>query len=1437
MEPLDDEALLEGSSSRCWNIMSVWDCFSVEPLDEEALLEGSDLDEAHNNEGALLEGSDQGLLFCGAAGSGDEDMEWALSDAALGGQPEPPAEVAAPARGEAAQATPKRKRRRRVAAAKAVPIGASRSEICRAAANARWAQRTASAQTPAAAATVLQLLQSADAPAVTDIVLRDGCCDGADASLVLTVTGPALEPVESKDELDLHRHSKQLISAAALSKQLGIHVTTIQRKMKLMASVVVLATRFRALRSCQLIHAFLLKHCVSVIPSLYVVKQQYDGVKLKLRVSELPPKAAKQLRAENKSSIHTQLMQVLISHAAVWQVDGRTLEWEAELPTVLKPMGSSHAEVVKDTVISQAAAPEFARQTFQSRARISCCDDHTSNAIADASIFSDDHLESLIRWICSIHKGHKCSELGWLVFRGDQKGILAAAMVHQHAGRHRAFLSGILWWLDKRLLWHDYGDFGPGEEAERYNAQVEETFGHSTDDRLSGPKAAERQKAGFARRRLLNGRRSNFRNPEHMCRNRACCRDREHCLEQIRVHIIEPLARPQPWAANRWLGVEDATDFVGLWLMTFGLYIVGVLVGFCELREEEEILRQLELILQVGNSERNDSPQYLDVTSTMTDFERQNTHVSNIKLWLATHPAARLWILRALLCAQQGQQKMILRASGANWEKQQLKLSMAGMPREFRPLMAHEHKYSGPCMDAYGKLLTTEESWEHLPDIFKVHMVAMDGFRGGSRAACAEYQLIFSKERQYPAKRAGLASFDVELQDRTSDQMIFDYHNQPCVMDPRSFDLVAQRPHRVLLMSPVSIAEERLLARLSQLDNASVECNNASIRRRTARHVQATGPDMGDVSAEWVHRWSRCERTGVYGDVIDESDSSVEDQVELVRGGGRCRAYFQRHKDQCRFESGFVDFAKLHAMYKVALQDPNSEEMLLCAELGKLATIARRGQAGSGDLSGASAFGTLHTNKIRSLEVAAQDKALLLEHDGRLSANQEVRDGAGMELAVRGADPMQAVHDLVVAKSGPDLGDQIRCLDRLCRVHAARERRKELATNKQLQQFVNQPVTFGNLPWHEMDLPAGGKLKLIPGTTAQQRWLDPCDTVAQEKCAELSVSGKKTEAPLLLEWFERVNRMTSMTTAPLMQPISEAYKPTHCFKSGGGVCLCSGEGITVDIARPKCAHSFTILCEPKSRARYLLTEAYICALFQATHWVHVGLFYLHPIRPTFLALQYVGEDSNGVVTADVVLTDDKKPKVRLDVELMRDLDLKERAEVVLFKLLVWQMALVPFSLGRVHLLRLKIALDDEKDFSGCFWKGRNQELLDEAARRRHQRAKLRAKAKAAAAKPKASPKLASRPTRPSQRPRGAGLPLVMPEDLPALEDDASALLEPAAGPAPAPRLMWDGHLAEESSSSSDECEDAGAVAGQLGVGFQADWEGAVAAAAGGHAGL
>ena len=80
--------------------MSVWDCFSIEPLDEEAHLEVSDLDEPAGPSGVPVAAAalDEWLPPMFDEASDDADMEWALSDAALGGQPAP-AEIAAAAQG------------------------------------------------------------------------------------------------------------------------------------------------------------------------------------------------------------------------------------------------------------------------------------------------------------------------------------------------------------------------------------------------------------------------------------------------------------------------------------------------------------------------------------------------------------------------------------------------------------------------------------------------------------------------------------------------------------------------------------------------------------------------------------------------------------------------------------------------------------------------------------------------------------------------------------------------------------------------------------------------------------------------------------------------------------------------------------------------------------------------------------------------------------------------------------------------------------------------------------------------------------------------------------------------------------------------------------------------------------------------------------------
>ena len=124
------------------------------------------------------------------------------------------------------------------------------------------------------------------------MVLHDASAGGTPKDLILAVSTHVSGEVNVQEEPNIQSEAKRIIPTAALAAHLQICGTTVKRKMRLMAAVTILGAYPRYLTSCQRVHHFLLKHCTSVVPSLYAIKQQYDGLDLRLCVPELPPALA-----------------------------------------------------------------------------------------------------------------------------------------------------------------------------------------------------------------------------------------------------------------------------------------------------------------------------------------------------------------------------------------------------------------------------------------------------------------------------------------------------------------------------------------------------------------------------------------------------------------------------------------------------------------------------------------------------------------------------------------------------------------------------------------------------------------------------------------------------------------------------------------------------------------------------------------------------------------------------------------------------------------------------------------------------------------------------------------------------------------------------------------------------------------------------------------
>ena len=432
----------------------------------------------------------------------------------------------------------KKRKRAPKAAAAAACIPLSRLESVRHAAKARWARvrkRPAGHEPPdPPVVQTLAVVPVAERDSAVVNILPPTCALAVAAAIVK----PFDPKVKRKREGDLHNRSKNLLSQAALGQQLKMDPKTVQRKLRLMGAFTLLGSRLRAVTTMQTLHYHLKDTFELVEPLLHVTVQAYDEVKVYLRVNEVPKETAEQMKREKLSGIGTKLMQIILGFGCLWRVDGGFLLLEYEQPTLLKPSRSSHAECVHDIVYSQTASPAWIAETFKSRLRVTINDDLPSNGIADAANFSANPTESLLRWVCMAHKGHKCSELLWLVYPSDQRGILNMVQALHVPGAFGDFKTGIMWWLRRRLVVYEEEAGGPGQRANNFRDKVEMSFGAKRDERLAGAKARHRQTTGQARRRLLNGRTYQFLEPEHFCGGEGCCAGRDNTLSQINSTIL-----------------------------------------------------------------------------------------------------------------------------------------------------------------------------------------------------------------------------------------------------------------------------------------------------------------------------------------------------------------------------------------------------------------------------------------------------------------------------------------------------------------------------------------------------------------------------------------------------------------------------------------------------------------------------------------------------------------------------------------------------------------------------------------------------------------------------------------------------------------------------------------------------------------------------------
>ncbi len=216
----------------------------------------------------------------------DAEMAMLLSnapstDAANGAEAQ-----AAPRAAEKAAPKAEPKRRRRKASATPDPTAPkrTRAEICRDAAQARWAaHREASQAIPAvSAAPAPSLATGANSPvpaAQLQIVLV-GSAEQSCHEIVQALAKPLSAKAKGTEEKTIVNSAKHQASFTAIGKQLGVDRKTVQNKMRLVASTIFFASSHRMWTSVQSACHHFEQTSSDFAGLLHLVKQRFDEMQI-----------------------------------------------------------------------------------------------------------------------------------------------------------------------------------------------------------------------------------------------------------------------------------------------------------------------------------------------------------------------------------------------------------------------------------------------------------------------------------------------------------------------------------------------------------------------------------------------------------------------------------------------------------------------------------------------------------------------------------------------------------------------------------------------------------------------------------------------------------------------------------------------------------------------------------------------------------------------------------------------------------------------------------------------------------------------------------------------------------------------------------------------------------------------------------------------------
>ena len=265
-------------------------------------------------------------------------------------------------------------------------------------------------------------------------------------------------------------------------------------------------------------------------------------------------------------------------------------------------------------------------------------------------------------------------------------------------------------------------------------------------------------------------------------------------------------------------------------------------------------------------------------------------------------------------------------------------------------------------------------------------------------------------------------------------------------------------------------------------------------------------------------------------------------------------------------------------------------------------------------------------------------------HTGRTEARQKVKDlrrmlCEGAKAADKEDHTLQVVGRL--SMGGVSVASCLSLARSAMRAQSARERVKEREVDRILEDFCNGPGAE-QLQRVVQELPELASLGLTPAPSAfgiAFHAAGPSADNLAKAVAWASASKSSNVAQTLDRWWSRAHETLQQEDC---EPTAHLPDPgTDCLRAGR--CICSFDGQRLRLFRNRLIRAMKAACPAGSDQRVLLVDGRVVAhivggMMPAANvgkadfsspsvdlWLHVGLMYLSPYRPTFMRVEPVGD--------------------------------------------------------------------------------------------------------------------------------------------------------------------------------------------------------------------